>query len=145
VDIEGVGDLPITLAHCCAPLRPQPIVGYITMGRGVTIHRAECRNFARMRAEKPERMLQVEWSTGEQDLMEVELVVVAYDRRGLVRDITDVVAQEHLSIEGMNTLTDEDRIARVAFRLGVSDLEQLGNLVRRLQSVPNVSEVRRTR
>jgi GTP pyrophosphokinase len=145
VDIEGVGDLPITLAHCCAPLRPQPIVGYITMGRGVTIHRAECRNFARMRAEKPERMLQVEWSTGEQDLMEVELVVVAYDRRGLVRDITDVVAQEHLSIEGMNTLTDEDRIARVAFRLGVGDLEQLGNLVRRLQGVPNVSEVRRTR
>jgi GTP pyrophosphokinase len=145
VDIEGVGDLPITLAHCCAPLRPQPIVGYITMGRGVTIHRAECRNFARMRAEKPERMLQVEWSTGEQDLMEVELVVFAYDRRGLVRDITDVVAQEHLSIEGMNTLTDEDRIARVAFRLGVTDLEQLGNLVRRLQGVPNVSEVRRTR
>jgi GTP pyrophosphokinase len=145
VDIEGVGDLPITLAHCCAPLRPQPIVGYITMGRGVTIHRAECRNFARMRAEKPERMLQVEWSTGEQDRMEVELVVFAYDRRGLVRDITDVVAQEHLSIEGMNTLTDEDRIARVAFRLGVSDLEQLGNLVRRLQGVPNVSEVRRTR
>ncbi|HTV80254.1 MAG TPA: bifunctional (p)ppGpp synthetase/guanosine-3',5'-bis(diphosphate) 3'-pyrophosphohydrolase [Steroidobacteraceae bacterium] len=145
VDIEGVGDLPITLASCCAPLRPQPIVGYITIGRGVTIHRAECRNFARMRAEKPERMLQVEWSSGAQDLIEVELVVFAYDRRGLVRDITDVVAQERLSIEGMNTLTDEDRIARVALRLGVADLEQLGNLVRRLQGVPNVSEVRRTR
>jgi len=119
-------------------------VGYITVGRGVTIHRAECRNFARMRAEKPERMLQVEWSSGEQALMEVELVVFAYDRRGLVRDITDVVAQEHLSIEGMNTLTDEDRIARVAFRLGVGNLEQLGKLIRRLQAVPNVSEVRRT-
>ena len=145
VDIEGVGDLPITLAACCAPLRPQPIVGYITVGRGVTIHRADCRNFGRMRAEKPERMLQVEWSSGEQALMEVELVVFAYDRRGLVRDITDVVAQEHLSIEGMNTLTDEDRIARVAFRLGVGNLEQLGKLVKRLRAVPNVSEVRRTR
>jgi GTP pyrophosphokinase len=145
VDIEGVGDLPITLASCCAPLRPQPIVGYITVGRGVTIHRAECRNFGRMRAEKPERMLQVEWSSGEQDLMEVELVVFAYDRRGLVRDITDVVAQEHLSIEGMNTLTDEDRIARVAFRLGVANLEELENLIKRLRAVPNVSEVRRSR
>jgi GTP pyrophosphokinase len=144
VDIEGVGDLPITLASCCAPLRPQPIVGYITVGRGVTIHRAECRNFGRMRAEKPERMLQVEWSSGEQTLMEVELVVFAYDRRGLVRDITDVVAQEHLSIVGMNTLTDEERIARVAFRLGVGNLEQLGKLIKRLQGVPNVSEVRRT-
>jgi GTP pyrophosphokinase len=145
VDIEGVGDLPITLASCCAPLRPQPIVGYITVGRGVTIHRAECRNFGRMRAEKPERMLQVEWSSGEQDLMEVELVVFAYDRRGLVRDITDVVAQQHLSIEGMNTLTDEDRIARVAFRLGVANLEELEKLIQRLQGVPNVSEVRRNR
>jgi GTP pyrophosphokinase len=145
VEIEGVGDLPITVARCCAPLRPQPIVGYITVGRGVTIHRAECRNFDRMRAEKPERMLQVEWSSGAPALMDVELVVFAYDRRGLVRDITDVVAQEHLSIEGMNTLTDEDRIARVAFRLGVGDLEQLGKLIKRLQGVPNVSEVRRTR
>lgn len=145
VDIEGVGDLPITLAGCCAPLRPQPIVGYITVGRGVTIHRAQCRSFARMRAAKPERMLQVEWSSGEQALMEVELVVFAYDRRGLVRDITDVVAQEHLSIEGMNTLTDEDRIARVAIRLGVDNLEQLEKLIRGLQGVPNVSEVRRTR
>jgi GTP pyrophosphokinase len=145
VDIEGVGDLPITLAHCCAPLRPQPITGYATLGRGVTIHRAECRNFARMRAEKPERMLQVEWSSGALALIEVELVVFAYDRRGLVRDITDVVAQERLSIEGMNTLTDEDRIARVALRLGVADLDQLGNVVRRLQAIPNVSEVRRTR
>ena len=144
VDIEGVGDLPITLASCCAPLRPQPIVGYITVGRGVTIHRADCRNFARMRAEKPERMLQVEWSSGEQELMTVEVVVYAYDRRGLVRDITDVVAQEHLSIQGMNTLTNEDRIARVAFRLGVAHLEQLEKLIRRLAGVPNVSEVRRT-
>jgi len=145
IDIEGVGDLPITLASCCAPLRPQPIVGYITVGRGVTIHRNDCRNFARMRGEKPERLLQVEWSSAGETLIEVELVVFAYDRRGLVRDITDVVAQEHLSIEGMNTLTDEDRIARVAFRLGVANLEQLGKLIRRLQSVPNVSEVRRTR
>ncbi|MEJ0008870.1 MAG: TGS domain-containing protein [Steroidobacteraceae bacterium] len=142
---KGVGDLPITLASCCAPLRPQPIVGYITVGRGVTIHRNDCRNFARMRGEKPERLLQVEWSSAGETLIEIELVVFAYDRRGLVRDITDVVAQEHLSIEGMNTLTDEDRIARVAFRLGVGNLEQLGKLIRRLQSVPNVSEVRRTR
>jgi GTP pyrophosphokinase len=90
-------------------------------------------------------MLQVEWSSADEAQVEVELVVFAYDRRGLVRDITDVVAQEHLSIQGMHTLTDEDRIARVAFRLGIGNLEQLGKLIRRLQSVPNVSEVRRTR
>ena len=144
VEIEGVGDLPITLASCCAPIRPQAIVGYISVGRGVTIHRADCRNFARMREEKPERMLQVEWSSGDA-FLDVEILVIAYDRRGLVRDITDVVAQEHLSIEGMNTDTDSDRIARFAIRLAISDLDQLSKLVKKLLMVPNVSEVRRTR
>ena len=144
VEIEGVGDLPITLASCCAPIRPQPIVGYISVGRGVTIHRADCRNFARMGEEKPERMLKVEWSSGEA-VLDVRILVTAYDRRGLVRDITDVVAQEHISIEGMNTDTDEDRIARFDIRLGINNLDQLANLIRKLLTVPNVSDVRRTR
>jgi len=144
VEIEGVGDLPIILASCCAPIRPQPIVGYISVGRGVTIHRADCANFARMREEKPERMLKVEWSS-DASTLDVGILVTAYDRRGLVRDLTDVVAQEHISIEGMNTDTDEDRIARFDIRLGINDLEQLANLIRKLRAVPNVSDVRRTR
>src|SRR5690606_34716796 len=61
VEIEGVGDLPITLARCCAPVRPQPIRGYLTLGRGVTIHRADCQGLARMVKNKPQRLLQVEW------------------------------------------------------------------------------------
>ena len=145
VEIEGVGDLPITLASCCAPIRPQPIVGYISQGRGVTIHRGDCRSLARMQQERPERLLQVEWVTDSQALMTAEILVTAYDRRGLARDITDVVAQEHISIEGMNTATDEDRIARFAIRLAVRDLDQLAALMRKLRVVPNVSDVRRTR
>jgi GTP pyrophosphokinase len=145
VDIEGVGDLPVTLALCCAPIRPNPITGYVTLGRGVTIHRTDCRSLARMRDVKPERILQVDWSGDDGDLMIVELAVSAYDRRGLVRDLTDIVAHEKISIESMNTLTDQKGVARIVVRLSVHDDEQLVRLLHRLSRVPNVFEARRTR
>ena len=144
VEIEGVGDLPTTLARCCGPIPPQPISGYVTLGRGVTIHRSACPALARMRSVKPERVLNVEWSTGEQDTLTVQLVIAAYDRRGLVRDLTDVVALEHLSIEEMTTTTDRKAgMAHVTLKLAVRDLEQLARVLRRLGSVPNVISARR--
>ena len=146
VEIEGVGDLPTTLARCCAPLRPQPITGYVTLGRGVTIHRSDCPSLARMRAMKPERVLNVEWTGAAEDLLAVELEVTAYDRRGLLRDLTDVVAAERFSIDAMNTRTDHDTgIAYVGFKVFVRDLAQLAGLLRRLASVPNVIRARRKR
>ena len=62
IEIEGVGELPTTLARCCGPVRPQAIMGYVTLVRGVTIHRGDCASLARMRALKPERVLKVEWT-----------------------------------------------------------------------------------
>jgi GTP pyrophosphokinase len=144
VDIEGVGDLPTTLARCCGPIRPQLITGYVTLGRGVTIHRSDCPALARMRSVKPERVLNVEWSGTEEDTLTVQLVIAAYDRRGLVRDLTDVVALEHLSIEEMTTTTDRKAgTAHVSLKLAVRDLEQLARVLRRLSSVPNVISARR--
>jgi GTP pyrophosphokinase len=144
VEIEGVGDLPTTLARCCAPLRPQPIAGYVTLGRGVTIHRADCPSLARMRELKPERVLQVEWASDSAEGLVVQISVTAYDRRGLVRDVTDVLALERLSIEAMTTTTDRDTgTAHVLVTVSVADLEQLARLLRRLASVPNVTHARR--
>ena len=144
VDIEGVGDLPTTLARCCGPIPPQPISGYVTLGRGVTIHRSDCPALARMRSVKPERVLNVEWSTGEEDTLTVQLVITAYDRRGLVRDLSDVMALEHLSIEEMTTTTDKKAgTAHVTVKLAVRDLEQLARVLRRLSAVPNVISARR--
>ncbi len=145
VEIEGVGDLPITLARCCAPIRPQPIVGYVTVGRGVTIHLKDCPSLARMQASKPERILEVDWTAGDGELLTVELAVAAYDRRGLVRDLTDLITQEHLSIETLNTTTDRNAgTAHVAVRLAVHDLDQLARLTRRFKEVANVLTVQRT-
>jgi GTP pyrophosphokinase len=146
VDIEGVGDLPTTLARCCAPLRPQPIAGYLTLGRGVTIHRSDCPSLMRMRAAKPERALKVDWTSVDTGNFSVGLSVSAYDRRGLVRDVVDVLAVERLSIEAMTTTTDRGAgTAHVLITVAVSDLEQLGHILKRLTSVPNVIHARRVR
>ncbi|HYX74648.1 MAG TPA: bifunctional (p)ppGpp synthetase/guanosine-3',5'-bis(diphosphate) 3'-pyrophosphohydrolase [Steroidobacteraceae bacterium] len=145
VDIEGVGDLPTTLARCCAPLRPQPIAGYVALGRGVTVHRSDCASFVRMAALKPERVLQVDWSSADSGALAVLLAVTAYDRRGLLRDLTDVVAVERLSIDAVTSRTDhESGIAYFSLTVAISDLEQLARVLRRLAAVPNVIEARRS-
>jgi GTP pyrophosphokinase len=144
VEVEGVGNLPITLARCCVPLPPQPITGYVTIGRGVTIHRSNCPSLARMREVRPERVLKVEWSTAEAAGLAAEIAITAYDRRGLLRDLTDVLALERLSIDSMSTVTDHDSgTAHVRLTVPVSNLEQLGRVLHRLGAVPNVIQARR--
>jgi GTP pyrophosphokinase len=144
VEIEGVGDLPTTLARCCAPLRPQPITGYVTLGRGVTVHRSDCAGLQRMSALKPERVLKVEWAAADTGALDVEIAVSAYDRRGLLRDLTDVLAAERISIDAVTSRTDHEvGVAHFAVSIAVGDLEQLARVLRRLAGVPNVIEVRR--
>ena len=146
VEIEGVGDLPVTLARCCSPLRPQLITGYVTVGRGVTIHRGDCPSLLRMSATRPDRVLKVAWAATNGDNTSVELAVSAYDRHGLVRDLSDVLAFERLSIEAMTTTTDRNAgTAHVSVTVTVSDVEQLARVLKRLGSVPNVIHARRLR
>jgi GTP pyrophosphokinase len=146
VEIDGVGDLPITLARCCAPVRPQPIRGYLTLGRGVTIHLADCAGLARMVRQKPQRLLQVEWAESDSARIAARIQIEAFDRRGLLRDISDLIAEEHVSIEGVTSHTDpDDRIARFEVRLTVRDAAELAKLQRRLARIPNVFKVRRAR
>jgi GTP pyrophosphokinase len=144
VQIEGVGDLPITIARCCSPVPPESIAGYVTQGRGVTIHRALCASMQRMRTLNPKRVLNVEWAVDANSLQPVRIRVEAFDRRGLLRDVSDVMALEKLSIEGVNSDTDpNDRIATIVMRTAVRDHEQLGRVLQRLSAVPNVLRAQR--
>jgi GTP pyrophosphokinase len=139
VDIEGVGDLPTTIARCCGPVPPEPIAGYVTLGRGVTIHRERCPNLLRMQSLNSKRVLRVEWNIESDSLLPVRIRVEALDRRGLLRDVSDVMALERLSIDGVNSDTDpNDRIATIVMRTAVRDSEQLGRVLQRLSAVPNV-------
>jgi GTP pyrophosphokinase len=146
VAIEGVGDLPITLARCCVPVRPQAIVGYVTVGRGVTIHRAGCAGLARMRASRPERVLECQWIEAHAGAQTVEITVVGLDRRALVRDLTDIVASEHLRLDSLSTTTQRgEGTATTVLRVDIRDLAELSRVTQRLGKVPNVLSARRTR
>jgi GTP pyrophosphokinase len=123
---------------------PEPIAGYVTQGRGITIHRAQCASMQRMRGVNPKRVLNVEWTLDSDNLQPVRIRVEAFDRRGLLRDVSDVMALEKLSIEGVNSDTDpSDRIATIVMRTAVRDHEQLGRVLQRLSAVPNVLRAQR--
>jgi GTP pyrophosphokinase len=143
ITIEGVGDLLSHFARCCGPVPPEPIAGYITLGRGVSIHRQECTNFKRMETEAPERVIAVEWGASDQSFP-VEVNVRAFDRRGLVRDISAVLADSKINIHGMNTVTHEnDGIADMNLKITVHDLQELSRVLARIQGLPNILSARR--
>src|SRR5690606_124292 len=99
VEIRGVGDLLCTLARCCRPVPPERIVGYITKGRGVGIHRSSCKNFRSLYSRHPERVIEVDWLDPADENYAVELVLQAYDRQGLLRDVSGVLADQKVSID----------------------------------------------
>lgn len=144
ITIEGVGDLLSHFARCCGPVPPEVIVGYITLGRGVSIHRQGCANLQRLQDSHPERVIAVEWGSGGDRSFPVDVNVRAFDRRGLVRDITAVLADSKINIHAMNTVTSEgDGIADMNLKITVHDLEELSRVLARIQGLANVLSVRR--
>jgi GTP pyrophosphokinase len=144
VVLGGVADLPISFARCCAPVKPEPIAGYATVGRGVTIHRVDCPGLRRMSAARPDRLIAATW-TDATTTLPVTLTIVAIDRQGLVRDIGDLLASEKMSIEMMHTTTDRTQsTATIDVRLGVDDAQQLTRLLQRIRKVGSVLSVRRS-
>jgi GTP pyrophosphokinase len=144
VQVEGVGDLMSTHARCCNPVPPEPITGYVTVGRGITLHRSGCRNLARLAARAPQRLLQVDWGPSAGRRYPVEIVVHAMDRRGLLRDITTVVAEERIDIERLASQGDAAQgSADLSLRVAVGGLEDLTRLLARLAAMPGVISARR--
>ncbi len=144
VQVEGVGDLLSTYARCCNPVPPEPVTGYVTVGRGITLHRSGCRNLRRLATRAPERLLQVEWGRSCGRRYPVEIVVRAMDRRGLLRDITTVVAEERIDIERLASQGDPAQgSADLSLRVAVAGLEDLTRLLARLSAMPGVISARR--
>lgn len=144
IRIDGVGDLLTQLAKCCKPVPNDPIVGYITRGRGVTIHRRTCANILRMPEEHRARLIEVEWGVEAADHYPVDVQVQAYDRAGLLRDITHLLANEKVNVLSLNTTTDRrEHMAHMSLRLEIGGLDQLSRVLAKLNELPNVVMVRR--
>ena len=145
-EVQGIGDLLSTYARCCKPVPPEAIVGYITVGRGVSIHTQSCANLARLSVKAPARVLAVAWGKTAAAEFPVEIEVHAFDRRGLVRDVSAALADEKISIQGMHTATDKrDSVAHMQFNIAISGLPQLSRVLGRIAQIPNVVSARRRR
>ncbi|HET7035071.1 MAG TPA: bifunctional (p)ppGpp synthetase/guanosine-3',5'-bis(diphosphate) 3'-pyrophosphohydrolase [Thermomicrobiaceae bacterium] len=139
--VTGVGDLYTRLATCCKPVYGDQIVGYVTRGRGITVHRADCYN-VRSVAE-PERLVQVSWGAEQKRLYPVSVRLEAWDRVGLLRDITTLVADEKMNMQSVLTSVKDDRTVTVLMTLEVESVRQLSQILQKLEAVRDVYDVRR--
>jgi len=143
--VVGVDSLLTSLARCCRPIPPDPIIGFVTRGRGISVHRVNCANARTLMARQPERVIEVQWeggAGGNEFAYPVEVVVLANDRQGLLRDITEVFAREKLNLIGVNTVSQQDQ-ARMHFTIEVPDGAALRRSLAQLAEVKGVTIARR--
>lgn len=144
INVSGVGNLLTTMANCCKPVPGDEIVGFITQGKGVTIHRKDCSNIINLDDEKQRRLIEVEWGEAEVQTYPVTLLIEALDRQGLLSDITRTLADEKVNVTAINTLSDKNRqTARMAVTIETRDLQQLNRVMDKISQLPNVTDVMR--
>jgi len=141
VRVNGVGDLLTRLARCCAPVPGDPIVGYITRGKGVTVHRADCTSL--VHEEDKERLVRVDWGRTEQQVFPVTVRVEAWDRVGLARDVAALLADEGLSLTAQSAVVHKDQTATVWATIEVSGVDTLSRVLNRLEGIRDVFSVAR--
>lgn len=142
--IEGVGNLLTHMARCCQPLPGEQVVGYITLGRGVSIHKQDCTNILHASEKQQERFLSVTWAQDHQDMYRVEIVIKAYNRTHLLQDIANLLANETAHIIGFKTDTEtHDNQVIIHTVIEIDGMTTLSRLLNRLEHVPNVFEARR--
>jgi GTP pyrophosphokinase len=140
--VVGVDALMTQLAKCCKPAPPDEIIGFVTRGKGVSIHRASCHNFTTMRQRNPERVIDVAWGVRAEAVYPVDVFIVASDRQGLLRDISEVFSRERINVVGVNT-ESRGTIARMHFTAEVHDATQLQAAIVQISAVKGVEEARR--
>ncbi|MCU6497196.1 bifunctional (p)ppGpp synthetase/guanosine-3',5'-bis(diphosphate) 3'-pyrophosphohydrolase [Rugamonas sp. A1-17] len=141
--VVGTDGLMTQLAKCCKPAPPDGIVGFVTRGKGVSIHRATCKNFAEMRAKAPERVIVTEWGrAGSDTVYPVDIFILAGDRQGLLRDISEIFSREKINVIGVNTQSAKG-FARMTFTAEIGATAQLQKALNAIAEVTGVQEARR--
>jgi guanosine-3',5'-bis(diphosphate) 3'-pyrophosphohydrolase len=142
VRVRGVDNVLINFARCCTPLPGDRIVGYVTRGRGVTVHRQDCSNITFLRAH-PERFLDVDWETAAEGAYQVEIEVEAFDRVGLLKDIMAAVAETKTNALSVNARVRKDKVVVTNLVLDVRNVGQLHAVIQKVEKVPEVFSVAR--
>ncbi|WP_404368884.1 GTP diphosphokinase [Marinobacter sp.] len=146
IQILGVGKLKTQVAKCCKPLPGDEIGGYITVGRGVTVHRQDCVTFLHLGEHEPNRIIEVNWGGRPEAVYPVDIEIEAYDRPGLLRDITQVLTGSRSNVLALNTRSNaDDNTATMTVTLEISSLDQLAKLLAQIRNLRNIMEVRRKR
>jgi GTP pyrophosphokinase len=140
--VEGFDDITTRIARCCAPVPGDPIVGFVTLGYGVSIHRADCTNVGALE-ERRERMVDVAWGADQQAVFATWVQLEALDRPRLLRDITDVFGDLGVNIVASSSATGRDRVAILRFEIELSDTDQLERAISELQTVEGVYDAYR--
>ena len=138
VYVEGLDDVMVHLARCCSPVPGDPIMGFITQGRGVSVHRDDCSNAVALARRLGERVIDVEWDAGASGQYRAVLEILAFDRSRLLLDVSKVVAEYHLNIMSSSTTTSGSRIVRMVFDVELADPAHLSSLLAALKSVDGV-------
>ncbi len=132
------------MAKCCKPVPGDPILGFITSGRGVTIHRRDCPNALRYYSDGDDRVVEVDWGRESGKTYPVDVEINVYDRTGLLRDVASILANERINVVSVNTLSDRKaNTGRMLLTLEIPDIETLSRALARIDQLPNVMGVRR--
>jgi guanosine-3',5'-bis(diphosphate) 3'-pyrophosphohydrolase len=143
VYVEGLDDVMIHLARCCTPVPGDQIIGFVTQGRGVSVHRADCANATALADRSKERLIEVEWDRGNDGVFVATIEVQAFDRSRLLADVSRVVSEHHLNIVAARTATTPDRVSRMAFDVELADPTHLHSLISALKHLDGVFDAYR--
>ncbi len=144
IEVQGVGDLMTHMAGCCKPVPGDEIKGYITQGRGIAIHRADCAYVARLTEQRQERLVDAQWSNATTAMYVVDLQIEANDRQGLLRDVTLLVANEKINVVGLSTQVNKKlNLTNIQLQVEVRDSQSLSRLLAQINKLPSVLSVRR--
>lgn len=144
IQIVGVGSFLTQMSKCCKPVPGDPIIGYIALGKGVSIHRRDCENVLRIKGKEAQRLVEVEWGTKLSKLYPVDIYLRAFDRHGLLRDITTLLAAEKINLLGIHTGTDKNsNEAHVNLTIEIQSMTLLSKIIDHLKHLPNVLHAER--
>lgn len=142
ISVSGVGDLLTQIAKCCKPVPGEEIVGYITQGRGIVIHRQSCTHIKKANKDRPERLIPVSWEAEATNAYAVDLRIVAMDRKSLLKDITTILANEHASITDLSTHKRNEQV-ELWIEVELSQVDDLNRVMTLIKQLPNIFTVER--